>query len=148
MAAPADELMAKIVCIWGPPCAGKSTAARADLVPGDVLVERDTIHAALTGFENHNHTDAGMTVVNAAIPAMLESARATTGRFVFVTGGSGIKQRQPFIDAGAEMRLVYADRATCHARAAEERPPAWASYIDRWFANYETDQGLTPGTLV
>jgi len=46
------------------------------------------------------------------------------------------------------MRLVYADRATCHARAAEERPPAWASYIDRWFANYETDQGLGPGTLV
>jgi hypothetical protein len=140
--------MAKIICLWGPPCAGKSTAAKMMRQPGDVFIERDTMHQALTGLPTHNHTKAGMAVVNAGFKAMLDRAQEVPGRFIFVTGGQDLARRQPFIDAGAEMRLIYADRQTCLERASTERPKDWTAYIDRWFNTYEAEAGLTPGTLI
>ena len=140
--------MAKIICIWGPPCAGKSTLANELRYPGDSVIERDALHQAITGLPTYEHTKAGMAVANSGFFAMLAKAQKTPGRFIFVTTGDGKASRQPFIDAGAEMRLVYADRQTCLDRAGSERPERWTGAINRWFDTYEAEQGLTSGTLV
>ena len=89
--------------------------------PTDILLERDTMHSALTGLDTHTHTDNGMKLVNAGYRAMLETAKDLNGQFIFVSGAATQEQRQPFIDAGAEMRLIYADRQTCLTRARAER---------------------------
>ena len=141
-------IMARITLLWGPPCAGKTTAARKMKAPSDILLERDTMHSALTGLDTHTHTDNGMALVNAGYKAMLETAKDLKGQFIFVSGAATQEQRQPFIDAGAEMRLIYADRQTCLTRARAERPTQWQSYINNWFDRYENDQNLPTGVLI
>ena len=133
--------MAKIVCVYGPPCAGKSTYAKNILRPGDLIIERDRLHSAISGLESHNHTPHGMKATNAAVRGILNELGSlqTPQQIVFVTGGSTKQRRQPFIDAGAEMKLIYADRETCRQRAETERPKQWASYIDRWHDAHEAD---------
>lgn len=133
--------MAKIVCVYGPPCAGKSTYAKNILRPGDLIIERDRLHSAISGLASHDHTPHGMKATNAAVRGILQELGSlqTPQQIVFVTGGSTKQRRQPFVDAGAEMKLIYADRATCQRRAETERPKQWASYIDRWHDAHEQD---------
>lgn len=140
--------MARIVCIWGPPCAGKTTLARQLKTPLHLLIERDKLHTALSDLESHHHTENGMNLVNAGYKAMLNAAIDLNGQFIFVTGAPTLAQRKPFIDAGAEMRLVYESRETCLQRAHNERPRAWSNYVDNWFTKYEQDQNLTNGVLI
>jgi len=142
------RLMARITLIWGPPCAGKTTEAARIKTPTDILLERDTMHTALTGLDSHNHTENGMKLVNAGYRAMLETAKDLKGQFIFVSGAPTQEQRQPFLDAGAEMRLIYADRQTCLTRAKTERPTEWQTYVNNWFDRYETDQNLKNGVLI
>ena len=135
--------MPKIVCVYGPPCAGKTTYANQIKRAGDLIVERDQIHSAISGLQSHDHTRHGMALTNAAVRGMLsELSRVETAhQIIFVTGGSTKQRRQPFVEAGAEMKLVYADRSTCQKRALTERPPQWANYINNWHDAFEADLG-------
>tara|TARA_R100001463_G_scaffold84441_1_gene139135 strand:- start:1445 stop:1867 length:423 start_codon:yes stop_codon:yes gene_type:complete len=135
--------MAKLVCVYGPPCAGKSTYANKIRRPGDLVVERDQLHSAISGLESHNHTKHGMAVTNAAVRGILKELKhvETPQQIIFVTGGSTKQRRQPFLDAGAEMKLIYADRATCQKRASLERPEQWTDYVNKWHDAFNADIG-------
>jgi|TARA_R110000824_G_scaffold32171_2_gene104079 hypothetical protein len=95
----------------------------------------------MSGLESHNHTKHGMAVTNAAVRGILKelSFVNTPQQIIFVTGGSTKQRRQPFVDAGAQMKLVYADRSTCRKRAESERPQEWRGYVDKWHDAYEAD---------
>jgi len=140
--------MARIICVWGPPCGGKSTTARKMANPGDVIVERDNLHTALTGLPAHQHTSNGMQLANSAFYAILNRAQKLDGRFIFVCGAPTARHREPFTKIGAEMKLVWADRATCQDRATTERPERWSNHIDAWFNQFERDNRIEAGTLI
>lgn len=84
-----------------------------------------------------------MAVTNAAVRGILNELAFvnTPQQIIFVTGGSTRERRQPYVDAGAQMKLVYADRATCQQRAAVERPAQWSDYVNKWHDAYNADQG-------
>ena len=142
------QVMANITLVYGPPCAGKSTYAKRIKSDNTILIERDTLHSAMTGMPNHVHTKNGMKLANAGYKAMLETAKKMNGQYIFVAGAPTKLQRQPFIEADAKIQLVYTDKQTCMTRARAERPLEWQTYIENWFERYENDQNITTGVLL
>ena len=55
-----------ITLLWGPPCAGKSTLVGELAERGDVVLDPDLLHAALSGLGPHDHDSTVTHFVRAA----------------------------------------------------------------------------------
>jgi len=130
-----------VTLIWGPPCGGKSTIVDQLADRGDLILDPDRLHHALSGLGPHDHDPVVSTYVRAAWDAVLRELQRPHSTNAFVQAGVPTRdQRAELASVVTESRLVYADRDTCHERAtAAERPDAWHHYIDRWHDTFEPD---------
>lgn len=127
--------------IWGPPCGGKSTLVDQLAQRGDLILDPDRLHHALSGLGTHDHDPVVSTYVRAAWDAVLRELQRPHSNRAFVQAGVPTRaQRAELASVATESRLVYADRATCHERATgSDRPDAWHDYIDNWHDTFEPD---------
>ena len=126
--------------LWGPPCAGKSTLVTELAERGDIILDPDLLHAALSGLGPHDHDDTVSGFVRTAWDSVLRQLQTSEARAWVIAGVPTRWQRDELGATITDSRLVYADRETCHARATEAgRPDSWHSYIDRWFDKFEPD---------
>ena len=130
-----------VTLIWGPPCGGKSTLVAQLASRGDVVLDPDLLHGALSGLGPHDHDPTVSTFVRAAWDAVLRELQGSHSASGYVMAGVPPQsQRAELSSVITSSRLVYADRATCHERATDTgRPDAWHHYIDRWHDLYEPD---------
>lgn len=140
-----------LTVITGPPCSGKSTYAREQLKPGDILIDFDTLAQALGSPTPHDHPDHIRWVAIAARRAAVNSAiiQHHKGATVWVVHTRiPRKDMQRYVDAGAEIVTLHADRDELHARATAERPADWHRLIDEWQAEADprpAKPGWQPG---
>jgi hypothetical protein len=130
-----------ITLLWGPPCAGKSTLVGELAERGDVILDRDAIHAALSGLATHDHDLNVTKFVEAVWSEVLRGLHADTAARAWVIATVPTRaQRAELAATCTSTRLVYADRETCHQRANDAgRPDSWHGYIDRWHDTFEPD---------
>ena len=131
----------QVTLLWGPPCAGKSTLVRELSKRGDIILDRDQIHSALSGLAPHDHDDNVSPIARAVWNEALRQLQGpNTARAFVLAGVPTMSQRSELASVITDSQLIYADRETCHARAQEaQRPEKWHEYIDRWHDNYEPD---------
>ena len=127
--------------IYGPPCGGKSTFVYELHERGDLVLDFDQVHSALSGLDPYDHHDSITPFVMAAMDAVKRRLQAEKDTTAWVIACAPTRaERSEFSSFTNENRLVYADRATCHDRAASSgRPDAWHTYIDSWHDAYEPD---------
>jgi hypothetical protein len=127
--------------IYGPPCGGKTELVQALRTRGDLVLDFDQIHSALSGLDLHDHHEAITPFVLDAIQAITRRLQIKNyDRAWLIAGAPSRAARSEFSSFTNENRLVYADRATCHDRATSSgRPDAWHTYIDSWHDAYEPD---------
>ena len=127
--------------IYGPPCGGKTDLVRQLRIRGDLVLDFDQVHSALSGLDLHDHHDAITPFVLDAIKAITRRLQVDNyDRAWLIAGAPSRAARSEFSSFTNQTRLVYADRATCHERAATAgRPDAWHTYIDSWHDAYEPD---------
>jgi len=130
-----------ITLLWGPPCAGKSTLVGELAERGDVVLDPDLLHAALSGLGPHDHDSTVTHFVRAAWDEVLRQLQTQPDARGWVIAGVPTRaQRDELSATCTSTRLVYADRETCHQRATDAgRPDSWHGYIDRWHDHYEPD---------
>ena len=131
----------QVTLLWGPPCAGKSSLVREIAQRGDIILDPDLIHSALSGLGPHDHDDNVSTIARAVWNEALRHLQGAGSAHAFVLAGvPTLAQRQELASVITDSQLDYADRETCHARAVEDqRPEKWHDFIDRWHDNYEPD---------
>tara|TARA_R110000744_G_scaffold260367_1_gene375332 strand:+ start:70 stop:1116 length:1047 start_codon:yes stop_codon:yes gene_type:complete len=127
--------------IYGPPCGGKTELVNQLKVRGDLVLDFDQVHSALSGLDLHDHHDAITPFVLDAIQAITRRLQVQNyDRAWLIAGAPTRAARSELSSFTNENRLVYTDRATCHERAATAgRPDAWHTYIDSWHDAYEPD---------
>ena len=127
--------------IYGPPCGGKSTFVYELHERGDLVLDFDQVHAALSGLDPYDHHDSITPFVMAAMDAVKRRLQAEKSTTAWVIACAPTRaERSEFSSFTNENRLVYADRATCHDRAATAgRPDSWHTSIDSWHDVYEPD---------
>ena len=127
--------------IYGPPCGGKSTFVHELHERGDLVLDFDQVHSALSGLDPYDHHDSITPFVMAAMDAVKRRLQAEKDTTAWVIACAPTRaERSEFSSFTNENRLVYADRATCHDRATSSgRPDAWHTYIDSWHDAYEPD---------
>ena len=127
--------------IYGPPCGGKSTFVHELHERGDLVLDFDQVHSALSGLDPYDHHDSITPFVMAAMDAVKRRLQAEKDTTAWVIACAPTRaERSEFSSFTNENRLVYADRATCHDRAATAgRPDSWHPSIDSWHDVYEPD---------
>ena len=135
--------------IYGPPCGGKSTLVHELHERGDLVLDFDQIHSALSGLDPYDHHDAITSFVVDAMDAVKRRLSVHPVRQAWLIATTPTRaDRSEFSHLVDETRLVYADRDTCHERAAAAgRPNTWHTYIDSWHDRYEPDRPERSDTM-
>jgi len=133
----------KAFLVYGPPCSGKTTYVEKHAKPGDLVIDTDRLHAAISTLGSHDRDDDLKQVVfelRDTITSHIARGKWKGGDVWVVTCAAKRIQRQRWRrELGAEPVLIKCEYSTCIARAKRERPPIWTKYIDRWFYDYEAD---------
>ena len=141
-AAEADQYdRSEVTLVWGPPCGGKSTLVQELAERGDLILDSDLLHGALSALGPHDHDPTVSTFVRVAWDALLRALQGPHSARAFVMAGVPTRtQRGEMASVLPSPQLVSADRPTCNERAsAAGRPDAWHFYIDRWHDLYEPE---------
>ena len=65
----------KVVLVYGAGCSGKNSYVREHMQEGDLIIDFDAIHQAISGLETHNHNDELLGYVFDARDALLKRLR-------------------------------------------------------------------------
>ena len=127
--------------IYGPPCGGKSTLVHEMHERGDLVLDFDQVHAALSGLDPYDHHDSITPFVVEAMDAIKRRLQTEKNTTAWVIACAPTRaERSEFSSFTDNVRLAYADRATCHDRAAAAgRPDSWHTSIDSWHDAFEPD---------
>lgn len=136
-----------ITVITGPPCSGKTTHARQNAQPGDVIIDFDDIAQTLGSPASHDHSERLRTIAAAAWTAAIRRAIAVPGPAWIIDAKPKADRRAWYDQAGAAYVKLDAAREELHRRAdADGRPPGCHQRIDDWFAAPGYDPPPAPRT--
>lgn len=128
--------MTRHVLVVGPPTAGKSTWARAQMRAGDVLYDFDLLHDALAQQGAHNH-DANIKPLVFAMRDALFSELVKPGAlraWVISSAPTKAKLARLIERFDPQIKPMVLAREDAHKRAdAAGRPAVWHTYIDAWY---------------
>lgn len=129
-----------LTVITGPPCSGKTTYARQHALPGDIIVDFDTIAQAFGSPVTHGHERSVWKVAiearDAAIKAAIQQSRQGATAWI-VDSRPTDQARHTYLAAGGRIVDLTAPREELHRRAAEGRPPSWHARIDQFLDGTE-----------
>jgi predicted kinase len=127
-----------LTIITGPPCSGKSTYARQHALPGDIIIDFDTIAQALGSPATHGHSNHIWKVTADARDAAITAAvrcHANGARVWIADSKPTTAKRAWYAAKGARFADLDATAAELHRRAtAAGRPPRWHARIDQFAA--------------
>jgi HK97 family phage prohead protease len=149
-AAEADEetYSREVTLVWGPPCSGKSSFVRQNARRGDLILDRDSIHMALSNLDSHDRDSDVSSMVNRTFDELLRHVQDYP-RSVWIIQSSPRKiDRSKFAHLVTRTEFIFADVDTCLERARNERPDEWQEFINRWFNNYEPDEELVEARAI
>ena len=129
--------------VYGPPCGGKSSYVANNLKPGEIVIEFDRLHRAITGGQPHEHNEAAVSFTLAARDAVVRRIRRSDfDGVVWVVAGAPRRSDREYWRAmlGAEPVLIDESREVCIERAERERPAAWQGFVEQWFERFEPDE--------
>lgn len=128
-----------VVLVAGPPCSGKSTYVRDHAGPDDAVIEfeRYVETASPTG-DRYDVSPAVRAEAARRWHAEIKDVADAPGRTWVIWAAPRRADRGRFrAQFNAEVIVMMASPATCMERVRQQRPPAWAGYVRRWFEDFE-----------
>jgi len=134
---------ATLVC--GPPCAGKNTYVSERITSGDMIIDVDALHHAVSGMPSHEHSNQLLPFAFAARDAIIDRllTSAFTGHVWIVTTAPTRADRIAWTSRlDATVVLLVPDQTECLRRAETERPEKWLGYVRQWFHAFGQDSSI------
>jgi hypothetical protein len=131
--------------VYGPPLSGKTTYVREHKGRNDLVVDIDSLFAAVTMLPALDKPDQLLPNVMAVQRTLLDNIKVRYGRWhsAWVVGGYADRYRREQLadDLGAELIFCDVSLEECVRRleideTRRERRAEWRQYIERWFAEY------------
>lgn len=134
-----------LTLIAGPPLAGKTTYAREQAQPGDLLLDSDALYAALSGQPLYDRPEHLRPFVWAAFFGVLRELGRGSYPDAFVVQCAASRQQRDRYRRMNDARVVVLETPleVCLARL-DERPTAvhgeWRQAIEQWWELYDRDR--------
>lgn len=131
--------------VYGPPLAGKTTYVREQKGPRDLVVDLDSLFAAMTMLPEYDKPDSLLPNVLAVQRVLLDNIKTRYGRWhsAWIIGGYPDKYRREQLaeGLGAELILCDVSQEECLRRLEMDEArrywqAEWRGYIERWFSEY------------
>jgi len=135
---------ATLVC--GPPCSGKNTYVEKQNKTGDMLIDVDALHNAISGEPTHEHSAELLPFAFEARDAIVEKLQTSSFAghvWVIATAPTRGDRMSWSGRLGCDVHLLKTPKDICLARAETERPAKWIGYVKQWFYAYEKDACAT-----
>lgn len=136
---------ARRVIVWGAPASGKSTYVRANMFPGDLVVDLDALKSALTYQEREGSADNLLPVIFSVRDHLYQliADRVPDCRTVWIIGCLPKRKEREELASMLDAELMRMDAGyhECIRRASEDSGRAnkqlQRALIDRFFENVE-----------
>ena len=135
----------EIFLVYGPPLAGKTSFVRSVMIPGDLVIDMDSIWECISGQPRYTKPGKLRAVAFGVHNYLMDAAKVRNGKWqncYIVTGGALISDRERIIKTyGARPIFISATKEECMARLhADElrNHEEWTEYIEEWFRRYYT----------
>ncbi len=135
----------EICVVYGPPLSGKSTFVRQHIQRGDMVVDMDSLYAAVSMLPNYDKPDNLLTNVRGIYTLLIDNIKTRYGKWnnAWIIGGFADRYRRERLaeDLGAELVFCNVSKEECLRRldVDEERrfrKDEWRGYIVKWFEKY------------
>lgn len=125
--------------VYGAPCSGKNAYVKAHMAAGDIVLDVDALHTALTGLPTHDHEQTVLPFVYEARDAVRKKLEQIGfDRQVWVIANAPtVDQRQQWRHLCRREHHVATSMAVCLNRAKVGRPIEWQGYVRQWFEEFE-----------
>lgn len=138
----------EIFLVYGPPLSGKTTYVQDVLVPGDLVIDMDSIWQCITGLPRYQKPGKLRAVAFGMRDYLMDAAKVRNGKWqnAYIVGGFPlISERERIIKTyGAREVFIDVSKEECMARLAadqERDKEEWTGYIDEWFRRYTRPVG-------
>ena len=127
------------VLVYGAPCSGKREYVKAQLSPGNLVIDVDALHTALTGMRTYDHEPEILPFAYEARDAVRDKLERDgfDGRVWIIATAPKVAQRKVWRKLCRREQYIEADVNACRERARLERSREWLGYINQWFADFE-----------
>lgn len=132
----------EVYLVYGAPLSGKTTYVYESALPGDLIVDLDSIWQCLSGQPRYIKPKRLNANVFAVRDLMLDQIRTRTGKWsnAYIIGGYPIQaERERLINSlGAREIFIECDIDTCRERllSSDRDHAQWETYIVDWFNKY------------
>lgn len=135
----------EVYLVYGPPMSGKSSYVREHMMRGDLIVDMDSLYAAVSFLPDYDKPDNLYSNVIQMQNTLLDNIKTRYGKWhsAWVIGGYADKYKRERLadDLGAELIYCELDREQCISRLhgdedRQYRIDEWTKYIDKWFESY------------
>lgn len=134
----------EIFLVYGPPMAGKSSYVKSAALPGDLVIDMDSIWECISGQPRYVKPGKLRAVAFGVRDYLMDCLKVRNGKWqsAYIIGGFPLSnERERIVKAyGAREVYIEADRAECLARLKASpdgrNEEEWSGYIDEWFRRY------------
>ena len=142
----------EIFLVYGPPMAGKSSYVKSAALPGDLVIDMDSIWECISGQPRYVKPGKLRAVAFGVRDYLMDCLKVRNGKWqsAYIIGGFPLSSERERIlrTYGAREVFIEADKAECLARLkaspSGRNEEEWSGYIEEWFRRY-TPPG-TPST--
>lgn len=137
-------LRREVFLVYGPPLAGKTTFVDSVKVPGDLIIDMDSIWQCISGMQRYKKPTQLKPIAFMMRDNLLDCVKTRCGTWTtaYIIGGYALTgERERMLSTyGAREVAIIPEKAECIKRlmtCGDDRDrEAWMVYIDEWFRRY------------
>ena len=137
----------EIFLVYGPPMAGKSSYVKSAALPGDLVIDMDSIWECISGQPRYVKPGKLRAVAFGVRDYLMDCLKVRNGKWqsAYIIGGFPLSsERERIVNTyGAREVFIEADRAECLARLkaspSGRNEEEWSGYIEEWFRRFNAN---------
>lgn len=133
----------EIYLVYGPPLAGKTTYVSSVEVPGDLIIDMDSIWECISGQPRYQKPGKLRAVAFGVRDYLMDAAKVRNGKWqsCYIIGGYPLISDRERIrkEYGARDVFLNISKAECLERlmmCSDRDKSEWEGYIDEWFRRF------------
>lgn len=138
----------EVFLVYGSPLSGKTSYVESVRMPGDLILDMDSIWECVSGCPRYVKPAKLNAVVFAVRDSLIDAVRVRKGQWsrAYIIGGYPLVSERERLAKGLGAREIFIDssRSECLARLDADKDrdkEAWARFIDEWWRLYTPTPG-------